>query len=106
LTLVPTSSGQARQKKSFSLSTAEGGRCETTSLFKNSRLDENWLRIYRFEPNPLTLARLAQVRSATSLLTLPLSARKFLPRCERIFNSLIIIIFWFNYCVVFKNMIL
>jgi len=40
---VPTSSGQARQKKSFSLSTAEGGRLETTSLFKNSGLNQNWL---------------------------------------------------------------
>jgi len=40
---VPTSSGQAHQKKSFSLSTAEGGRLETTSLFKNSGLNQNWL---------------------------------------------------------------
>jgi hypothetical protein len=40
---VPTSSGQARQKKSFCISTAEGGRLETTSLFKKSGLNQNWL---------------------------------------------------------------
>jgi len=48
LTLVPTSSGQARQIKSFSFATAEGGRSETTFLFKNSGLNQNWLRISNY----------------------------------------------------------
>ena len=40
---VPTSLGQGRQIKSFSFATAEGGRGEITSLFKNSGLNQNWL---------------------------------------------------------------
>ena len=40
---LPISSGETRQKKYFSLSTAEGGRLETTSLFKKSGLNQNWL---------------------------------------------------------------
>ena len=45
---VPTSSGQARQENFSFSATAEGGRDEPIFLFKNSRLNQKWLRISNY----------------------------------------------------------